>query len=332
MRRSGCTLVVAVAACFSEGSSGSDTGVTDTDSTTALTITDATSGTADGSTTMTADSSAGPTTASSDPTTGDSVTTGPDELCNWDLEWPNTQVKDILVVVHDQPPNLGNLVMTAEDQASAAGHHIAIASTCPNDCGTNTDGYEHHALTPGNDPLVDATQLMPSEGFFREHAPRHVVIVTDVDTTWSMDMIGGEPRFAAAQIHVRTAHATACGDTPLLDALATATQGTSSCGDSLGMDILDGPVIGPQPGCELFGTPADGPGADPFDSTMTLEGMTPRGGAMLEPPGPGVCANAPDGWSFIDAVEGHLELCPVACRDVGRWAPKGRTASIDFPC
>lgn len=319
-------------ACFSEESStgsGNDAAETSAASTGMTTdVTTADTSATDDPSTSTTDSTTASTTA--DTSTG--VTTGPDELCNWPLDWPSTLVKDVVVLAKSEPSNLSVVVSNAETAATTAGFHIAVASGCSLNCGVDGDGYEHHLLPAGGDPLQQAASLILSDGFFRQLAPRHVVIITDVDTMWSEDMFVSEPMFAGAQVHVRAPHAASCNNTPNLDAFALLSQGSSTCGDFVGPEIFAGAVLQPQPACELFGDVGEGPGDELGRSLMFLDGMIGEDPAMLMPDGPGLCGNAPEAWSLAELGTGHLRLCPALCRDVGGWAPDGRTASLQFPC
>jgi hypothetical protein len=53
---------------------------------------------------------------------------------------------------------------------------------------------------------------------------------------------------------------------------------------------------------------------------------------MSSPPGPGSCANDPQGWTIAEAENGHLLLCPLACRDVAAWQDQELAAAIEFEC
>lgn len=334
MPRRAALLFALLPACFEETTppEGDDTAATSDPGTTAD---DATSAAAEGSTStgMTPADTTSEADATADATAdADTASTGePPATCDWPLDWLPTPRKDVLVVVHTEPPNLGSVLQDAQTYAGDD-MHIAVASSCGTNCGA-APGYEHHTLAvEGVDPIVLASEVRADVTVFRPFIRDHVVVVTSADTTVDVPTFLDDPELSGTVLHVRYLPSGACSPGTQLEELAMATGGSFQCAAFTGPDVLEDDLTLPQPSCELFGDVRDGPGPGVPAEALTLEGQTMRGPGEIVLGGPGACRNEPDGWTIIDAPLGHLGLCPLACRDVGRWAPRGLVATVAFEC
>jgi hypothetical protein len=329
-------------ACFGEAPDGS--GSSDPDS-----ATEPSSSTTDASTSTTVSTSADATSTSStgdevtgtDPSSADTLGTSGDPLCSWELEWETSGVQDVVLVVHRAPTNLGMLLMAASSAAMPGGVHIAAFSSCDANmcgvgcCGTEDIAYEHHLVeTFDMDPLAAAAEVSLGNTVLRPDVRRRVLVVTDVDSVWTPDMIAATPSLATAQIDVRIVSPAICDSAPNLETIAIATNGTYACGDLEAPMIIDDALLRPQPSCDLNGDPAEGPGPEMPATTMQLAGVTLQGAmpVMSSPAGPAPCDADPQAWTVVAPENGQLRLCPLACRDVAGWQGRGLTASVDFEC
>lgn len=306
--------------------------------------------TTDASTSMSASTSGDATSSSSgssgevtteDPSAADSLGSSGGGQCTWALEWEPSDVQDVVLVVHRAPSNLGALLLNASTTAVEGSTHISAFSSCDaNQCGVGCCGalhgaYEHQLVQAFDmDPLAAAAEAMPTNLVLRPDVRRRVLITTDIDTVWSPEMVASTPSLATAQIDVRVVSPTICNSAPNLESIALATNGTYACGDLRSPMILDDALLRLQPSCDLYGNPSDGPGPGMPATMMHLAGTTLDGAmpAMSSPPGPGSCENDPQGWTVVSPENGHLRLCPLACRDVADWQGIGLMATVDFDC
>jgi hypothetical protein len=337
MPRRAALLLALLPGCFEETTppGSDDTAATSAPSTTADDA-DATMASPDGSTSA-AMTSADATSDDAADAEGEAesdttASTGePPSTCEWPLDWLPTPRKDLLVVVHTDPPNLGAVLMDAQAYAGDE-IHVAVASSCGTNCGAAA-GYEHHTLAfEGVDPVTLASEVHADVTVFRPFIRDHVLVVTGVDTTVDEPTFMADPELAATVLHVRYLQAGGCSPGTQLEMLAMATGGSFQCADFTGPDVLEDDLALPQPSCELFGDVRNGPGPGVPADQLTLEGETMQGPGEIVLGGPGACRNEPDGWTIIDAPLGHLGLCPVTCRDVARWAPQELAATVAFEC
>lgn len=338
MSRSLVPFVLVVPACCDEPSArdSDDTGEASGASTTETPPTTTGAPPADSTSTSTPATSSAETSSDTgvDSTATDPAgsTGAPPAACDWPLDWATTPRKDVLVLVHEAPANLDALLLDAQTRAGDD-LHIAVGSTCSEaaaDCGA-TPGYEHISISEaGTDPIGLSSEVWLDVSIFRPLVPDHLFVVTDVDTTYDEMTLGTDPRLAGAQVHVRYLSET-CNERTNLELLAMASGGTFACDQFMRPEILEGTATS-QPSCELFGDVRDGPGGGGPIEHLTLQGDVQPRPAEIVLDGPGVCDNEPDGWTFIDASTGHVRLCPVTCRNVGRWDPASLSATVAFPC
>jgi hypothetical protein len=334
MPRRVALLLALLPACFEETTppGSDDTSETSNPGTTADDTTTATADSMSTATTPADTTSEADATADATSDTDPTASTGdPPSTCDWPLDWLPTPRKDLLVVVHTDPTNLGAVLQDAQTYAGDE-LHVAVASSCGTNCG-EAPSYEHHTLAvEGADPIVLASEAHADVTLFRPFVRDHVVVVTSADTIVDVPTFLADRELAATVLHVRYSPSGACSPGTQLEELAMATGGSFQCAAFTGPDVLEDDLTQPQPSCELFGDVRDGPGPGVPADALTLEGETMQGPGELVLGGPGACGNEPDGWTIIDAPLGHLGLCPVTCRDVGRWAPRGLAATVAFEC
>ena len=310
-------------------SSGTVTGTDEETSAGADAATTTTTTTTDGSTSL------DPTVPPVDSTTGEPI-------CAAAYAWDAAGVKDIVVVVAADPAALGGLDIDAlhawaQDVASDAGHHVAVAAPPTGNEPAAGDGYAALALPPGDDPLEIATAVVLEPGFLRAHTPLHLVIATDVDTVWDADMLRAAPepiRFAQIDARIVVAALVGCDAITGLSGLVTATAGSLFCTTALEPEtVLDeGGALGQQPACVL--APADRPPPlDASEPALALYGISPTGPEAEFPEGPVPCRTSPLGWTIVDADTATIGLCPARCRNVASWYVAERlTADVAHAC
>jgi hypothetical protein len=231
------------------------------------------------------------------------------------------------------PTNMGALLQAAQDIASDD-VHVAVGSRCDEKqglCGAEGETYEHHAIDGNGDPLEQAADLVAQVTNTRPFVPRHVYVLTTIDTAWSEVDLLADPDLAGAHLHVRLS-GEPCDGAPQLEALAEASGGSFVCDDFVGVEVLGPELRMAQPSCEVFGNAARGPTPRMPATELTLQGEAPSGAEAIELGAAAACQNQPDAWTFIDAVVGHVGLCPVTCRDAGAWAPPTLSATVTFTC
>jgi hypothetical protein len=309
-------------------------------------------GTSAGTTAGEPDTSGSPATDDAPATTatdsGDATgapidSSGGGQTCEWSLTWPATADKDIVFVMIDLAGisgqasilNFGMFNGYLEDLATADGTHIAAVTACEpggTGCAVVGDGYEFLFIPPPTDPIGVADTALPSEDFFRDAAPDHWVVLSELDTGWdAMALSGSNARLRDAHLHTRIAPGTNnCAAFPGLADLGALPGNTNACADGNFMmqEVIGGPVLVEQPACVIV--PSGGGLVSGADDLLLEIGDGTR---QMLPPGPVVsCSEDPHAWRLADPVAGPVVLCPALCKQVGGWDTAALQATITFQC